>query len=110
MLYKFKSTRCGEVLMLGQHAQPLLNLLGKNGEDRQGIFTVEQLPKAISTLKTAMHTDKGQSATQADDAEEQNEAQEEIRQMAVSLHQRAFPLLDLLERSLAEDAPVTWGA
>jgi uncharacterized protein DUF1840 len=110
MLITFKSAAGADVLMLGQHAKPILQIIGKDGDDPKGIVTVEQLPDAIAALRGAIAADK---ARHAQPSEEEEEAAKEGGQTgmaaAVSLAQRAYPLLALMEESLKEKAPVTWG-
>ncbi|CAG4882400.1 SSU ribosomal protein S5p (S2e) [Georgfuchsia toluolica] len=103
MLITFKSRASGDVIMLENNGEEMLSLFGKNPTDTKGIVTVEQLPGAISALKSATQADL---ATQREPAngDEQTETGN-----PVSLHQRTLPLLELLERSLKDNVPVTWG-
>ncbi len=106
MLIKFKSKASGDVIMLGESGKEMLRLLGKDAEDSKGIFTAEQLPGAIAMLKQAIAADKAlphplqseKPTVTNDDAGD-----------GVHLYQRAFPVLELMERSLQEDTYVTWG-
>ena len=60
---------------------------------------------AIAALRTAIAADKARQVGQAAD---ENEPESGVDRK-VSLWQRALPLLDLFERSLQENEPVTWG-
>ena len=110
MLITFKSAAGADVLMLGQHAKPILKIIGKDGDDPKGIVTEEQLPGAIAALRAAIDEDK---AFHAHPSEEEEETAKESGQTGmaapVSLAQRAYPLLALMEESLKEKVPVTWG-
>jgi rubrerythrin len=110
MLITFKSAAEADVLMLAEHARPLLKIIGKDGDDPKGIVTVEQLPDAITRLRAAIEADKARHAAPT---EEEEEAAKETGQTGmaapVTLAQRAYPLLALMESSLKEKAPVTWG-
>lgn len=105
MLIHFKSAASGDVLMFEKNAKELLAVLGKNPDDGRGVVTVEQLPAAIASIKLAMES--SQTHTQSPttiDAEIEDSFDGSIR-----LHQRARPFLELLERSLQDEVPVTWG-
>ena len=99
-MVKFSSKATGSFEMLDGHAEQVLAVIGKQVGER-GIITREQIPGAIAALKAASAR-AGESARRArppDDDEEE----------PVSLGQRAFPLLDMLERAQAADEPVLWG-
>jgi hypothetical protein len=110
MLITFKSAAAADVLMFGDHGKAILKILGKDGDDPQGIVTVEQLPDAIARLRAAIAADKA-SRSQPTDAEEEaaREAGQSGMAAPVSLAQRAYPLLAMMEDSLKERTPVTWG-
>lgn len=109
MVITFRSRAAGDVIMLGDNARQLLKVLGKDPDSTQGIVTVEQLPEAIARLEQAIEADRAR-AREADRADPDGD-EDAPRGMAapVNLHQRGWPLLDLLQRSLAEETPVTWG-
>ena len=66
------------------------------------------MPGAIAAVKTAIEADKARLAAQAAEAEA-DEAEAKPAGGGVSFFQRAVPLLELLERSLKDKVPVTWG-
>lgn len=105
MLIVFKSAASGDVILLGQDGKHLLSVLGKDPGDPKGILTVEQLPGAIAALKSASDLDK---STRADGDDDQSEADAE-HGGRVQLFQRNLPVIELLERSLNERVPFTWG-
>lgn len=110
MLITFKSAAGADVIMFGDIAKKLVAILGKDPQDGKGIVTVEQLPDAIARLRAAIDEDKARQAGHAQD-EDEDEPDPERRGMAapVSLAQRAWPLLDLLQLSQREGVPVVWG-
>lgn len=110
MLVTFKSAASADVIMLGDAAKKLIGILGKDPDDAKGIVTAEQLPGAIARLRAAIEEDRVRQAarTEADEAAER-EAGKTGMAAPVSLAQRAWPLLDMLEASQKEDVPVTWG-
>lgn len=104
MLIIFKSAASGNMITLETNGKEMLDVLNKDPEAAQGIVTVEQLPDAIARVRQAIEDDITAQAGQppGDDTEETPDGD-------ISFHQRGLPLLELLERSLAEKAPVTWG-
>jgi hypothetical protein len=104
MLVTFKSKAAGDVMMFSDVAEQLLRIIGK--APGKGVLTPEQLPDAIARLKQAAAESKAQRVQNA--AQEEN-AQKTDQRPFVSMAQRAVPLLELFERSLKANAPVTWG-
>ncbi|WP_341676930.1 DUF1840 domain-containing protein [Niveibacterium sp. SC-1] len=107
MIVTFKSRAAGDVMMFGEVAEALLQYLGKDPKAPKGIFTTEQLPEAIRLLKALMVQDKAAGAH----AHEHDEDEDRPQGMAapVALWQRAVPLVEQMQYSLAEDQPVIWG-
>jgi len=102
MLYEFKSKATGTVVMTGEVAERLLAIVGK-APGRTGIFTVEQMGPAITALQAAAALEKSEGAP--GEPEEPTVA----GRRAVSLAQRAWPLIDMLRTAQAADKVVTWG-
>lgn len=98
MIYKFKSKASGDVIMLGPNGDQMLRILGREPAPK-GIIDVEQMPAAIATLRAAAQ----------DDATPPAQEEDETAGKGVSLHQRLWPVIELLERSLAAKEPVVWG-
>lgn len=111
MLIIFKSPASGDVIMFEKNGKEMLSVLGKDPADAKGIITVDQLPGAIATLRGAIDADKAHAAARADEADADADDDAEARPAGggVSFFQRAVPLLELLERSLKDKVPVTWG-
>ena len=105
MLIIFKSPASGDVIMFEQNGKDMLGVLGKDPADPKGIITVAQLPAAISALQDAIAADKARQPEKG----EAEEAESRPSGRGVSFFQRAVPLLELLERSLQDKQPVTWG-
>ncbi|MBA4741141.1 MAG: DUF1840 domain-containing protein [Azoarcus sp.] len=108
MVITFKSRAAADVIMLGDHARPLLKILGKDPDARQGIVTVEQLPDAIAALQAAIEADRERDRQRQDEPEDEDEPPPTGIGAAVSLHQRGWPLLEMMTLSLAEQKPVIW--
>lgn len=114
MIITFKSAAAGDVIMMGDQAERLLGIIGKEPKATQGIVTVEQLSEAIDRLMAAIAEDKARQAeaeANADPDQEEKDKEEGRVGMAapVGLAQRAWPLLDMLQCSLKERVPVVWG-
>jgi hypothetical protein len=107
MLVTFSSKAGADVLMLSQHAKPLLKIIGKlNGPELEtrGVWMPEQLGDAIALLEAAIAQEK---AVHPD--EDPDEPLHPLAQ-PVSLRQRSFTLLDLFRRAQQKKVPVLWEA
>lgn len=109
MLYKFKSRATADVIMLEANGRQLLQIMGKS-PDPHGIVTVAQIPAAIAALEAAIAADEKRdpAAAGASGRGAEEEERDAERANTVRLHQRAAPLIDMLRRSAAEEADVTW--
>ena len=108
MLIVFKSKAAGDVMMFGDVAHTLMEIMGKAATEK-GIVTVEQLPEAIARLKAAVTQDKAEKPVVDHDERHFEKTPEGGKREFVSLARRAVPLIELLEYSLKEEVPVTWG-
>ena len=109
MLVIFQSQAAGDVMMFGDVAYKMLELIGKE-PSTQGIVTVEQLAEAIASLKAAVSEDKvSHAGLQEEDLPAYEEAPDGNKRTYVSLARRAVPLIELLEWSLKKKVPVVWG-
>jgi len=106
MLIIFKSAASGDVIMFGKNGKQMLEIIGKDQNDAKGIVTVEQLPDAIAKLKAAVQEDKARQAEQGTD---EPAVDPKTGVQLISLAQRAVPLIELMEYSLRDKVPVTWG-
>ena len=97
MLYKFKSKAAGDVIMLGPNGDQVLRLLGREPAP-SGIFEVEAMPGLIATLQAAVAADEAARAGGG-----------EPPPGAVTLRQRAWPLVEMLRRCHAARAVIVWG-
>jgi hypothetical protein len=101
MLVKFDSD-VGTLTMFGDAAVQLLKSMGHSGAVPSAILP-EDIPAAIERLKAA-------AAVQPDAAAEASErsAGDPDGELPVSLRQRAFPLIELLERAAKRKCEVIW--
>ena len=107
VLVTFESSETGELFMYAEVARMLFDIVGKEGTAR-GVFTQPQMLPAAEKLQAAVAAAKAQMATPAVD-EDSEEAQQPL---PVSLPQRAWPFIDMLERTArsGSDAHITWQA
>lgn len=110
MLFKFKSQAASDLIMLEADARRLLKII--LGDDPvQGIVQSEDLGAAIAALEAAAAQDDSDRKQRVQQA--QNAVREDgdavVPLDAVSLAQRAAPMLKLLRRSLEQDSDVVWG-
>jgi len=109
MIVIFQSRAAGDVIMFGDIAYRLMEVIGKE-PGPQGIVSVEQLPDAIARLRAALTADKSRHAElTASDTPKFEKAPDGSERPLISLTQRAVPLMELLELSLKKQTPVVWG-
>ena len=109
MIVTFQSKAAGDVIMFGDVAHRLMEIMGKS-PDAKGIITVEQLPDALARLRAAIADDKATLAAMGEDERPETEKDATGHQRPwVSLSQRATPLLELLEWAQRKGKPVVWG-
>lgn len=106
MLYKFRSKAGADVIMMGANGDQVLRLLGREPEAK-GIVEVDRLAAAISALERAVAEDEAEFARLQLEAEQRGEPVPQ--RQGISLRQRAWPLLELMRRSLAERVDLVWG-
>ena len=104
MIYKFKSKAAGDVIMMGPLGDQLLKLIGKT-PGAQGIIEVADMPAAVAALERAVVA--SEAARQQCEKAAAGRAGEPSD--TVSLRQRAWPMVEMLKRSHAENAAITWG-
>jgi len=100
MLVKFDSD-AGSLTMFGDIAVKLLKSMGHTGAVPSAILP-EDIPAALVRLKAAAAT------LPANDPPRAAEADTAGGELPVSLKQRAFPLIELLERAARQQCEVIW--
>lgn len=106
MLYCFKSKAGADVIMMADAADAVLRLMGR-APAPQGIFEAAALPGLVQALEAGVVEDEAQFQRAVDEAKAAGEAPP--RRQGVSLRQRAWPLRELMQRSIKENADVVWG-
>lgn len=104
----FKSKATGDLLMVSAHAQALLDFLDKTATSA-GILRVEEMAAALLTLRAL--SDEPSSDQDPDEDEGCDEAPRGAppERDGVSLRKRAWPLIRMIEQSLAANEPIVWG-
>jgi hypothetical protein len=101
MLVRFNS-KVGMITMFGDVATKLLRTMGQSGAV-PGALLAPDIPAAVQRLR------QGVSAQQAPEETGQREAESDREnEERVSLSQRAFPLIELLERASKNGSDVIW--
>ena len=102
-MYRFKSKADGDLIMMAPVGDQLLRIIGREPAPK-GIIEVAALPQAIAALEEAIAAAElaRVAARKADDDDEGGAN-------AIGLQQRAWPLLEMMRRSLAERADIVWG-
>ena len=98
MLVKFKSTATESITMFGNVAEQLIKMMGMSGV----------IPSAIAAKDISAAVEKLQSALQAQTPSQESADEERDAEPPVALATRALPLIDLLRRAAAKNAPVMW--
>jgi len=106
MIYKFKSKADGDVIMTGPAGDEVLRVIGKS-PSAQGIIESAAMSGAIAAIEQAV------AADEAARAKAEKDAAAEGRKLAprdgVTLRQRAWPLVEMMKRSITEGADIVWG-
>ncbi|MDE2402603.1 MAG: DUF1840 domain-containing protein [Burkholderiales bacterium] len=103
MSLKFKSQAAEDVVMLQVHAQQVLQVIGRDA-NQPGVLEVKDLPTALALLKGLPDP-----TVQPSDPDDEDDPSLHRPEEPVSLRHRAWPLIKMVERSLAAQQPVTWG-
>lgn len=105
-LYKFKSKAHADVIMLGDHAKKLFEIAGHSLPD-QGAIEPSSMAEFRARLIAAINTERMSQEEQVD----KEETPETMAQKTnhVSLEQRAYPLLKMLDSSEKAEQPIHWG-
>ena len=110
MLYKFKSKAAGDVIMLQANGKRMLDIIGNaTGHDfgTQGILQPAQMKAAADALNAAINQEEAEQKAAAAQALADGQAAPQFE--AVSLRQRAHPLIEMLRRCESANADIVWG-
>jgi hypothetical protein len=103
-MYRFKSKADGDLIMMAPVGDQILRILGREPA-ATGIIEVAALPDAIRALEEAIAAAElaRRDVRRSEDDDDESGAE------AVGLAQRAWPMLEMMRRSLAEHADIVWG-
>ncbi|HEU0204033.1 MAG TPA: DUF1840 domain-containing protein [Burkholderiaceae bacterium] len=113
-LVVFRSKAAGEIFMFAETARRIFDIIGKE-EAPRGVITADQVPEALARLVAAVEEEKAQlkaagAAAQEADRRGAPEAREvEPASRAITLGQRAYPLIEMLRAAQKKRVDVTWG-
>jgi hypothetical protein len=103
-MYRFKSKADGDLIMMAPVGDQLLRIIGREPAAK-GIIELAVLPQAIAALEEAIAAAELARA----DARKADDDDDSAGANAIGLQQRAWPLLEMMRRSLAEHADIVWG-
>jgi hypothetical protein len=118
-MVKFQSQATADLVMLQKHAHVVLGLIGKS-EDGPGILETKDMPAALSVLKglpqEQIHPVKGKPRREPHGAVDVDEEDDEVPEApppdfideSISLRQRVWPLVNMIERAMKEQKPIMW--
>lgn len=95
MLIEIQGEHTGSITMFEDAAIRLLKMMGQSGR-REGAIRAEEVEVALNRLTSTLQK-LDESVIENDDGDEQ-----------VSLHTRAFPLIDLLKSNSDKNGYVMW--
>lgn len=97
MLVTFTTEAYADITMFGEHALPLLKMMGHSGTVPSAI-RAEDVPAALSHLTAAINALKTESPA----------AKKQGDEPVVSMTNRGFPLIKLLTAAAKEGKHVSW--
>ncbi len=97
MLVTFTTEAYADITMFGEHALPLLKMMGHSGTVPSAI-RAEDVPAALSLLTTAINAQKAASPAEKQQGDK----------IVVSMANRSLPLINLLTAAAKAGKHVTW--
>lgn len=101
MLITFKTQAHADVTMFAEVALKLIRLMGRR-EVVPSAIEPDDIPQALKLLRAGIEAD---DAAAKDDAVEESEDETEE---SVSVHNRALPLIELMQAAHKESVAVMW--
>jgi hypothetical protein len=113
MIYQFETQAGGRITYTDVVGAQILHLIGKQPGPR-GVITVDEIPGALRALEAAVAREKAAAATPNPELEPHTSNlsgrdEDGAREPVVTLGQRAYPFVDLLQFALKARENVTWG-
>ena len=109
-LVVFRSKAASEIFMFAETARRILVIIGKEDTPR-GVISAEQLDEALARLNAAVEEERAQLEQAREEAEEAQRRGETAAEgaRAITLAQRAYPLIEMLRAAQRKKVDVTWG-
>ena len=112
MLFKFKSKAAADLIMLEADARRLLKIM--LGDDPvKGIVQSRDLPAVLARIDAAVLHDEALRKARSEKSQQASQESEgevdEPELPAVRLAQRAAPMQQMIQRSIAEASDIVWG-
>lgn len=109
-LVVFRSKAAGEIFMFAETARRIFEIVGKT-EGPRGVITADEVPAALQRLQAAVDAERAdlKAAEQQARAADRDGADTPAAARAITLGQRAFPLLDMLRAAAKRQVDITWG-
>jgi Domain of unknown function (DUF1840) len=104
MLYKFRSKAAGDVIMTSPVGDKVLRAMGREPAT-QGIFEVSAMSSLLAALERSIAEDDARTGGSGNETREADAAPSR----ELSLRQRAWPLIEMMRKSLESDADIVWG-
>ena len=102
MIYTFRSKAAGDLIMLGEHGDRVMKLLGREPAVK-GIFEARDLGALIARLESAVADEP------APKPEPGKDNSDDDRGALVAMKTRVWPLIEMMRRAQAANVPVVWG-
>ncbi len=109
-LVVFRSKAAGEIFMFAETARRLLQIVGKDDFER-GVIRAEEVSDAADRLTAAVEQEREELRRDRErrDLDERTASTQSERGPAITLGQRAFPLIEMLRAAQRKRVDVTWG-
>ncbi|MBY0473572.1 MAG: DUF1840 domain-containing protein [Nitrosomonas sp.] len=102
MLVTFSTDAHADITMFNDIALIMLDMMG-HSKTVPGAILATDIPMALDRLKTAINAEKASSP-----AQDENEDEDNKNEPAVSLANRALPLINLLTAAAEAECNVMW--
>jgi hypothetical protein len=106
-VYRFKSRETGDLVMLAQHGQRMLEILGKPLSG-PGIIQPAEMSGAIQAIRAAVEADEAARQRHKEHAKDEH-GDDDVPQDTVSLRMRAAPFIEMMQRCERAGVEIVWG-
>jgi len=107
-IVKFKSKAAGDIVMFKSNAEQMFRIMGVEPSER-GVIEPKDLAHAHAQLVAAINTERMAKAQNPIDEDTLSEEEKVALKSHVSLEQRAYPLLKMLEEAQKKNVDIHWG-